>query len=111
MEDKQKLHIPAGIKAEKDVYDGYNGKAIRNMVICGLVWLFFMIAFGLLFNALIPAFLGVVFGGFVILMLFRAGEDNMSMVDLARIWLRFIRGQKKYSYHRINEWDSDDWKI
>lgn len=102
--ENQELYIPMGIKSKRDKIAGFGDKelfiiAILSAVTLIAVSIYYSISqdsFGAVFVCLLVAATALVF--------LKKNETNQSVLDLLTHVIHYLRGQKKFKYKYLKEW-------
>lgn len=104
MEQETSLYIPTGVRAEKELFNGFGKRELfqsaAGSLAGGVVAVFLWFAMGNIALTVV-ALLSGIFGS--VLMCTR-DQNNQSVVDQVGSLVRFHRSQQIYPYRMMDEW-------
>ena len=99
------LHIPTGLKTEKEIYTGFGKNELIQAVIGTVIIAVLDVLISLIILNNLPAFIIVLLLGiFVSVMCVQKDITNLSVLDMTVNLYKYMRSQKIYYYKAIDEW-------
>jgi|LGOV01.1.fsa_nt_gb hypothetical protein len=105
LENEKELYIPLGIKLKRDKITGFGVKEIFIIVVIFSITLIVASFYYSISRDSFGTVLGSLIVGGSTLIILRKNETNQSVLDLATHLIKYLRSQKKYQYHYLNEWE------
>lgn len=105
---KETLYIPAGLKVNKEFYNGFGRNELRQALIGIGGFAAINASVSLVLLGRIEIFVvAMFFGIFASVMCVQKDSTNLSVIDMITNLFRYLKSQKKYHYKTIDEWS---WK-
>jgi len=103
--ENEELYIPMGIKSKRDKITGFGNKELFIIaVICAITLILVSIYYGISQDSFGAVFTCMIVG-VTTLVILKKSESNQSVLDLLTHVIHYWRGQKKYKYRYLNEWE------
>lgn len=106
-EYKKELYNPPGIKLRKEYFPGFGKEELVPTVISAFVFLIIDAVLWMMgnHNMVILVFIPLI-GVTTVAFVQIKGELNLSMVDIIKLELEFVKSQKIFPYIAKNEWEN-----